>query len=139
VFSPAAAALASGAELEDLGEPVDVAELSELMVGEPLVEAGRISTTVIGVDRFGNLRLGAGSRDLRAAGLEGQGVLELERAGGPVRLRRVVTFGDLDRGEAGVLVDAAGWVAVVCNMDSAAERVGLRRGDRAVIGRVGSE
>lgn len=139
VFSPAAAALASGAELEDLGEPVDVAELSELMVGEPLVEAGRISTTVIGVDRFGNLRLGAGSRDLRAAGLDGQGVLELERAGGPVRLRRVVTFGDLDRGEAGVLVDSAGWVAVVSNMDSAAERVGLRRGDRAVIGRVGSE
>jgi S-adenosylmethionine hydrolase len=51
----------------------------------------------------------------------------------------VVTFGDLDREEAGVLVDSAGWVAVVCNMDSAAERVGLRRGDRAVIGRVGSE
>jgi S-adenosyl-L-methionine hydrolase (adenosine-forming) len=139
VFSPAAAMVASGAALEDLGQPLDIDELSELMVGEPLVEAGRISTTVIGVDRFGNLRLGAGSRDLRAAGLEGEAVLELERAGEPVRLRRVRTFGDLDRGEAGLLVDSAGWVAVVCNMAPASERVGLRRGDRAVIGRAGSE
>jgi S-adenosylmethionine hydrolase len=139
VFSPAAAMLASGAALEDLGEALDVGELSELMVGEPLVESGRISTTVIGVDRFGNLRLAAGSRDLREAGLEGDPVLELERAGEPVRLRRVETFGDLDRAEAGVLIDSAGWVAVVCNMASATERVGLRRGDRAVIGRAGSE
>ena len=135
VFSPAAAMLASGAALEDLGEGLDVGELSELMVGEPLVESGRISTTVIGVDRFGNLRLAAGSRDLREAGLDGDPVLELERAGEPIRLRRVATFGDLDRGEAGVLIDSAGWVTVVCYMASAAERVGLRRGDRAVIGR----
>lgn len=139
VFSPAAAMLAAGAELGDLGEDVDVGELSELMVGEPLVEPGRISTTVIGVDRFGNLRLGASARDLQAAGLEDAVVLELERPGEPLTLRRVTTFGDLDQGEAGVLVDSAGWVAVVCNIASAAERVGLRRGDRAVIGRAGSE
>ena len=139
VFSPAAAMLASGAALEDLGGALDVGELSELMVGEPLVEPGRISTTVIGVDRFGNLRLAAGSRDLRAAGLEGEAVLELERAGGAERLRQVATFGDLDRSEAGVLIDSAGWVAVVCNLASAAERLGMRRGDRAVIGRARSE
>jgi S-adenosyl-L-methionine hydrolase (adenosine-forming) len=139
VFSPAAAMLATGGALGDLGREVDVGELSELMVGEPLVEPGRISTTVIGVDRFGNLRLGAGLRDLRAAGLEDDPVLALERAGEPIRLRRVTTFGDLERGESGVLVDSAGWVAVVCNMASAADRVGMERGHRAVLARVGTE
>ncbi|MGH2764568.1 MAG: SAM hydrolase/SAM-dependent halogenase family protein [Actinomycetota bacterium] len=134
VFAPAAARLATGAALEELGEEIDVGDLSELLVGEPLVEDGRISTTVIGEDRFGNLRLGAGSRELREAGLSEESHLALLDAGGPVPLRRVATFGDLDRDELGVLIDSAGWVAVVCNLASAAERVGLHRGDRAVIG-----
>lgn len=137
VFSPAAARLASGGSLDDLGESVDVGRLSELMVGEPLVEPGRISTTVIGVDRFGNVRLGAGAADLRESGLADEPVLALERGGAPVPLRRVRTFGDLPRDELGVLVDSAGWVAVVCNLGSAAERLGLGRGDRAVITRDG--
>jgi S-adenosyl-L-methionine hydrolase (adenosine-forming) len=139
VFAPAAAMLAAGASLEDLGQDLEVGELSELMVGDPLVEPGRISTTVIGIDRFGNLRLGAGVRDLREAGLEDAPLLELEGRGRGVTLRRVTTFGDLDRGEAGVLIDSAGWVAVVCNRTSAADLVGLRRGDRAVLGRGGTE
>jgi S-adenosyl-L-methionine hydrolase (adenosine-forming) len=139
VFAPAAAMLAAGASLGDLGQDLEVGELSELMVGDPLVEPGRISTTVIGIDRFGNLRLGAGVRDLREAGLEDAPFLELEGRGRGVTLRRVRTFGDLDRGEAGVLIDSAGWVAVVCNRTSAADLVGLRRGDRAVLGRGGTE
>jgi S-adenosylmethionine hydrolase len=135
VFAPAAARLAAGAALEELGREVHPEELSELLVGEALVEPGRISTTVIGVDRFGNLRLGAGSRELREAGLDEEAVLTLVDEREPRSLRRVATFGDLDRDEPGMLIDSAGWVAVVCNLASAADRLGLRRGDRAVIGR----
>jgi len=134
VFAPAAARLAAGAPLEELGEEIDVEKLSELLVGEPLVEPGRISTTVIGVDRFGNLRLGAGPGELRQAGLWDEPTLALHHAGEPVELRRVRTYGELARGELGALIDSAGWLAVACNLDSAAERVGLGRGDRAVIG-----
>jgi hypothetical protein len=139
VFAPTAAMLSAGAGLGDLGEGLEVGELSELMVGDPVVEPGRISTTVIGIDRFGNLRLGAGARDLREAGLEAAQVLELEGRGRRVTLRRVTTFGDLDRGETGALIDSAGWVAVVCNRASAADLVGLRRGDRAVLALGGTE
>ena len=137
VFSPAAARLASGGSLGDLGEGVDVGDLSELMVGGPLVEPGRISTTVIGVDRFGNLRLGASLVDLREAGLADEPVVALERDPEAISLRRVSTFGDLGRDELGVLIDSAGWVAVVCNRGSAAERLVLDRGDRAVVARKG--
>jgi S-adenosylmethionine hydrolase len=135
VFSPAAARLATGGSLTDLGESIDVDELSELMVGEPLVESGSISTTVIGIDRFGNLRLGARAADLREAGLAEDPVLILDPDGGSIPLRRVATFGNLNRDELGVLIDSAGWVAVVCNMASAADRLGLGRGDRAVLAR----
>jgi S-adenosylmethionine hydrolase len=133
VFAPAAARLASGGSLDDLGEAIDVVELSELMVGEPLVESGSISTTVIGIDRFGNLRLGARAADLREAGLAEEPVLVLDP--GSVPLRRVATFGDLDRDELGVLIDSAGWIALVRNMASAADRLGLGRSDRAVLAR----
>jgi S-adenosylmethionine hydrolase len=51
----------------------------------------------------------------------------------------VTTFGDLDRGEPGALIDSAGWVAVVCNRASAADLVGLRRGDRVVLALGGTE
>lgn len=139
VFGPAAAMLASGASLEELGDDLEVGELSELMVGGPLVESGRISTTVIGIDRFGNLRLGAGVHALREAGLDDEGLLELEGRGERLTLRRVSTYGELNRDEVGALIDSAGWVAVVCNRAGAADRVGLRRGDRAVLSRTGSE
>ncbi|HEX2026043.1 MAG TPA: SAM-dependent chlorinase/fluorinase, partial [Actinomycetota bacterium] len=71
VFAPAAARLALGAALADVGDPIDTDTLSELLVGEPLVEMGRVATTVIGIDRFGNVRLGARPADLEVAGLAG--------------------------------------------------------------------
>jgi S-adenosyl-L-methionine hydrolase (adenosine-forming) len=133
VFAPAAARLAAGSPLEALGRAVEVEHLSDLLVGEPLVEPGRIATTVAGVDRFGNLRLGAGPAELEAAGLGGQASLAIVEGDDAVTVRRVRTFGELSRGELGAVIDSAGWLAVVCNLESAAERLGLRRGDPVVI------
>jgi len=138
VFAPAAAHLAAGGALEDLGEPVAVEDLSDLLVGEPLVEPGRIATTVTGVDRFGNLRLGAGPAELEEAGLSDQASVSLLRADEATPLRLVRTFGELARGELGAVIDSAGWLAVVCNLESAAERLDLGRGDPVVIGRTGT-
>jgi S-adenosylmethionine hydrolase len=137
VFAPAAARLATGADLEELGEAIDAGGLSGLVVGEPLVEPGRIATTVVGVDRFGNLRLGAGPEELERAGLADAASVAIRGWGDSVVARRVGTFGDLVRGELGVVIDSAGLLAAVCNLESAAERLGLRRGDRVVLARTG--
>lgn len=133
VFAPAAARLAAGASLVDLGQPIDVEHLSDLLVGEPLVEPGRIATTVAGVDRFGNLRLGAGPAELEAAGLSHETSLSIVEDEETIAIRRVRTFGELSQGELGAVIDSAGWLAVVCNLESAAEHLGLRRGDPVVI------
>jgi S-adenosylmethionine hydrolase len=129
MFAPAAARLAMGSPLNDVGDPIDPDTLSELRVGEPLVEPGRVATSVIGIDRFGNARLGARPADLEVAGIEGH-ELSLVRDGSPVPLRRVATYGELDPGSSGLLKDSAGWLAVVVNGASAAEALGLGRGDR---------
>jgi S-adenosylmethionine hydrolase len=128
VFAPAAAGLAGGADLADVGREIGVQTLTELVLGEPLVGRERLATTVIGVDRFGNVRLGARPADLDAAGLAG-GDLVLRREDTPIPVRRVATFGALGTEEVGLVVDSAGWLAVVRNGSRAADALSLRRGD----------
>jgi S-adenosylmethionine hydrolase len=134
VFAPAAARVAAGATIEELGEAIDVAGLIEVAAEAPLVEPGRLTALVVGVDRFGNLRLGAGPDELERAGLSRERSLRL----GPspiTTLRRVATYGELANDELGLLVDSAGRLAIVCNLERAAERLALGRGDHAVIAR----
>lgn len=133
VFAPAAARLATGAAPSEVGTQIEVDTLSELLVGEPLVEDGRVATTVIGVDRFGNVRLGARPEELDRAGLT-EAELVLVRGGAPVPVRRARTFGELEPSTFGLLADSAGWLAVARNGDSAADLLGLSRGDAVELG-----
>src|SRR3954454_18692956 len=57
LFSPAAAHLAVGVPLGDLGPPIDPAELVRLELPAPEVGHSRIRATVLAVDRFGNIAL----------------------------------------------------------------------------------
>ena len=57
LFSPAAAYLAAGVELAELGPPVDPEELVRLEMPEPEVGQHRIRAVVMVVDRFGNVAL----------------------------------------------------------------------------------
>ena len=125
VFAPAAAMLAAGADLGDLGSDIDPSGLAVVEPQEPLVAPGRLGTTVLGIDRFGNLRLAVRPDHLGAAGLGDD--LVLESGGGPVPVRRVVTFADLGEEELGLLEDSGGWLAVVRNGGSAAKALGLGR------------
>jgi S-adenosyl-L-methionine hydrolase (adenosine-forming) len=123
VFAPAAALLASGASLGDLGPEIDPSTLVSVEPEEPLVGPGRLGTSVLGVDRFGNLRLAARPEHLGAVGL-GDDLVLLSGAD-PVPLRRVRTFEDLGEEEIGLLEDSGGWLAVVRNGGSAARSLEL--------------
>jgi S-adenosylmethionine hydrolase len=125
VFAPAAAMLAAGADLGALGDDIDSSWLAVVEPEEPLVAPGRLGTTVLGIDRFGNLRLAVRPEHLGAAGLGDD--LVLESGSDPVAVRRVATFADLGEDELGLLEDSGGWLAVVRNGGSAATALGLGR------------
>lgn len=130
VFAPAAARLAAGAELGEVGRAIEPDTLTQVgLFSGPEIEQGMVSTTVIDVDRFGNVRLGARPQDLETGGLEADDLVLLAGAT-PVPVRRVRTYGELDSSSVGLLVDSAGWLAAVLNGASAAEHLGLRPGDR---------
>jgi S-adenosyl-L-methionine hydrolase (adenosine-forming) len=127
VFAPAAAHLASGASLGDVGPALDPAELRTLEMPGPMVATGAVGCRVIGVDGFGNVQLNARSRDLEAAGL---GDL-LQVAGRAVR--RVSIFADVAEGILAAIIDSQGYVALVVNQGSAAQMLNLKEGAAVVL------
>ena len=127
VFAPAAAMLARGSPPEDLGSRIDPTTVVVLDTPTPEVRQGELEASVLGVDRFGNVRLAARREHLERAVLGGD--LVLVRQGATVPLRRVGTFADVRDGAFGLLEDSAGWLAVVRFGAGAAEELGLRRGD----------
>jgi hypothetical protein len=154
LFGPAAAALCTGSALEELGDVIDPLSLVRLVGG--VVEEGRLRdgraclrTEVTWVDHFGNLQLAATVADARVAGIPQSGSVELAARlesgqshpdGLPqalvpdgVQLRCVDAFGELQRGEFGLLVDANGHLAVVAGEASAAGWLNVAAGELLVL------
>jgi S-adenosylmethionine hydrolase len=129
IFSPAAAHLAAGMAIERLGPSLDPRELVTVSVPAPSVEPGRVDCEVLRVDRFGNVQLSARPSDIQAAGLQGRARLDVEARTQTTSVRPVGTFGDVQPGEFALIVDAAGWLAIVVNRGNAAEDLGLVPGD----------
>jgi S-adenosyl-L-methionine hydrolase (adenosine-forming) len=129
VFAPAAAHLARGANLDDLGPSVDPASLVSLELPRAEVVDDRVRATAIGVDRFGNIQLSA-----RAADLPAEARIELRGPSGTALAHRVATFADVPVGELALVIDSWGWVAIVVNQGSAADLLRLAPGDAVELG-----
>jgi S-adenosylmethionine hydrolase len=123
VFAPAAAHLAAGGAVSDLGPAVALDTLVRPRLPAANVGRRRIEALAVGRDRFGNLSLLAGAHDLTAAGLAlGEPVWVVvgdRRHRG--RVGRV--FADVPRGELLLHVDSHGALALAVNGGSAAERL----------------
>jgi S-adenosyl-L-methionine hydrolase (adenosine-forming) len=138
IFAPAAAHLAAGMALSDLGPTVDPASLVELTLPRAGVEPGQVDAEVLGIDRFGNAQLSARPADLVVAGLGEPEELQLSSGEWSTQVRRVATFGAVSEGQFGLIVDSSGWLTLVINRGSAAEAFALAAGDpvtlRAALG-----
>ena len=131
VFAPAAAHLARGVPLDELGPSVPLEELIRLELPRPRVSPREILATVLDVDRFGNVQLNVTKDELEGAGIGG--ALEVAAAG---RERTAVVaraFADVAPGETIVYEDAYGNVAVAVNGASAAETLDARIGTEVAL------
>ncbi len=128
VFAPAAAHLANGVALDELGPRIDPASLVRLPT--PLVETaeGELAAEVRTVDHFGNVQLAATGDDLAASGLASAGRVAV--VAGDRELTAAVggTFGDVPAGALVLLVDAAGYVSLAVNSGRAADLLGVDTG-----------
>jgi hypothetical protein len=99
LFAPAAAYLALGVSLGDLGPPLASDALVRLEVPEPEVGSSRIRVTVLYIDHFGNIQLNLRREHLEQAGIEPGRQVELEFAGERYYATAARTFADARPGD----------------------------------------
>lgn len=140
VFAPAAAALWRGAALADIGAAMSPRELMRLP--EPRLQCtdDAIEAEVLWVDRFGNVQLAATVVDGRAARLVPGTTAEVRTGPAATTALVVRAFADLQAqgtaGTLGLLVDANGHLALVCDRGSAATVLGVQAGDSVTVRRL---
>jgi hypothetical protein len=135
VFAPAAAHLAAGMPLEELGPSLDVGELVRLTLPEPEIDQGVVHGQVLDVDRFGNVRLNVRPSHLEVAGLGSDPVVMISSPAASATARRVTTYGEVGFGEYGLVTDAWGWITVIRFEASAADGLLVGRDDLVWISR----
>jgi len=133
IFAPVAAALAAGATLADLGEPLAVEELRTLELPSPLVIDGALITHVLRTDHFGNLALDASHSLLSAAGVRLGEALSLHVADRMFPARYASTFADVTAGTLLLYEDAQRMAALAVNRGSAAESLGVTLDDEILV------
>ena len=128
IFAPVAAALAAGAPLQALGEPLDAASLRRVELPEARAGDGCLTVHVVHADAYGNLVLDAAPAQLAALCRQGSELRVLSGASGhPARW--VDAFADVAAGELLLYEDARGSLALAVNRGSAAELLGAGRDD----------
>jgi S-adenosyl-L-methionine hydrolase (adenosine-forming) len=129
LFSPAAAHIALGVSLEALGPPIDPDALARLDIPQPEVGTTRITSTVLSIDRFGNVGLNLDRSDLDSVGIVAGTRVEL--AIGVERYYAVAarTFADARPGDIILYEDAYRNISIAISGGNAAAMFGVGAGD----------
>jgi len=133
LFSPAAAHLSAGVSLGELGPPIDPEALVRLDLPVPEVGASRIRTTVLAVDRFGNVALNLTRDHLDHASIVPGTRVELAARGNRYYAVAARTFADATPGELILYEDSYRNVAVAVTRGSAASLLGVEEGSELVV------
>jgi len=124
LFAPAAAHLALGVPLDDLGPPIDPQALARLDLPVPDVGQNRIRATVLYVDHFGNMQLNLKRQHLEEAGVLPGVTVELELALDRYYAVAARTFADARPGDIILYEDSYGNIAIAISGGSAAALFG---------------
>jgi S-adenosylmethionine hydrolase len=134
IFAPAAAHLAAGVGIGELGPAVDPTTLAASPLREPVAQDGELRSSVVYVDTFGNVKLAGLRSDLEAAlGPVASGDrLRLEvgaqdgtQPGQAIETTWQSTFGDVAAGETLVYEDSYRRICLAARETDAAAKHGI--------------
>jgi hypothetical protein len=130
IFAPAAAHLAAGVPIEELGAEVPSGDLVRIAVPDPEVGRTQISASVLVIDRFGNVSTNARREHVDALGGDRVEIrLTLDRYYALVG----ATFADAGPGELILYEDSYGLMTLAIRNGDAAGLTGLAVGDEVRI------
>ena len=138
LFAPAAAHLARGVAIEELGPPVAPDALVRLDLPEPDVRPDRIAATILYVDAFGNVALNVTRAHVNHVGILPGTQVELELAGERFYAVAARTFADARAGDIMLYEDSYRNMSVAISGGNAAEMLHARAGQplRINVGRI---
>lgn len=134
IFAPAAAHLANGTTLSELGPSVEGTALQRLELPEPQVGPARIRATVLYIDRFGNIQLNVTAEHLAQVGIESGTQVEVEVGFERYFAVAARTFGDARTGDIVLYEDAYRNIALAINQGSAAQTLSVKVGQELRLG-----
>ena len=120
LFSPAAAHLARGLELEKLGPPIDPEGLVQLDVPQLVIADGSIVATLLYVDSFGNIALNLTRDDVESLGIASGTRVEIELARERYYAVMARTFADARPGDVILYEDSYKNMSLAISRGSAA-------------------
>jgi S-adenosylmethionine hydrolase len=120
LFSPAAAHLACGVALEELGPPIDPEGLVRLDLPELVIADDAITATFLYVDSFGNIALNLTRDDVEGLGILSGTRVELELAGERYYAVMARTFADARAGDVILYEDSYKNMSLAISRGSAA-------------------
>ncbi len=130
IFAPAAAHLAAGVPLDQLGSPLAAKRLVRLTLSTPQWRGDLLVAHVLHVDRFGNL-----ITDLEPAltdAVLADARITVELAGSPIAAR-ARTFADAPPDAPALLRDSSGQLAIAVRNASAAALLGATNGTEVLV------
>ena len=133
LFSPAAAHLAAGVELEQLGPPLAADALARIDVPAAEVGESRIRATVLYIDRFGNVQLNLTREHLEQAEVLPGTTLEVELGLDRYYAVAARTFADARRGDVILYEDSYRNIALAISGGNAAALFGASPGQEVRI------
>jgi S-adenosylmethionine hydrolase len=120
LFSPAAAHLARGTALEELGPPIDPESLVRLDLPELVIADGAITATFLYLDSFGNIALNLTRDDVEGLGILSGTRVELELEGERYYAVMARTFADARAGDVILYEDSYKNMSLAISRGSAA-------------------
>ena len=125
VFAPAAAHLALGVDLSELGDSIEVTSLTPGLLPVISEEDGQLVVEALWIDRYGNVQLNVGPDDLAQWGDPFTLIIGDQRH----TIARSDAYRHLSTGEIGAIVDSSGLISLALNGSSAAAALGVSTSD----------
>ena len=135
IFAPAAAHLALGVDLMELGEAVDPTSLTPGLLPVVAEEGGQLIVEALWIDVYGNVQLNIGPDDVAAWGDHFSLIAGDQRH----TIARRNAYRQLGTGEVGAIVDSSGLISLAVNGGSAAQTLSISTSDELRITTVDGE
>jgi S-adenosylmethionine hydrolase len=132
VFSPAAAHLAAGMPLSELGPALDPDALVRRSGPDHRIDGTVLHASVQYIDRFGNIQLAVSAGELDGLFRVGE-MAEIDTGDDRYYARCSITFADVGPGEFVLYEDSAGLLSFALNRGNAAELTATEVGDEIAV------